>query len=166
MTTGGRYNPGTDSWIATNTSNAPSARESYTVVWTGSEMIVWGGSYFDGSNRFYLNTGGKYNPGMDNWTATSITNVPSGRTDHTAVWTGSEMIVWGGNDGDQLFEHRREIQSWYDSWSATSTNNAPWGEDSLHTAVLDRQRNDHLGGHNLSGQLNTGGKIQSRRLGS
>jgi hypothetical protein len=27
----------------------------------------------------------------DSWTATSITNVPTGRFGHTAVWTGSEM---------------------------------------------------------------------------
>src|SRR5262249_1047100 len=32
----------------------------------------------------------------DSWTATSTTNAPSGRYYHTAVWTGSEMIVWGG----------------------------------------------------------------------
>ena len=33
----------------------------------------------------------------DTWTATSLTNAPSARYDHTAVWTGSEMIVWGGS---------------------------------------------------------------------
>jgi hypothetical protein len=32
----------------------------------------------------------------DSWTATSTTNAPSPRSSHTAVWTGSEMIVWGG----------------------------------------------------------------------
>jgi hypothetical protein len=31
----------------------------------------------------------------DTWTATSTTNAPIGRLGHTAVWTGSEMIVWG-----------------------------------------------------------------------
>ena len=44
----------------------------------------------------YLNTGGRYNPSTDSWTATSTTNAPDGRYGHTAVWTGSEMIVWGG----------------------------------------------------------------------
>ena len=34
----------------------------------------------------------------DSWTATSTINAPSGRSIHTAVWTGSEMIVWGGVD--------------------------------------------------------------------
>jgi len=32
-----------DSWTATITENAPAARDSHTAVWTGSEMIVWGG---------------------------------------------------------------------------------------------------------------------------
>jgi hypothetical protein len=32
----------------------------------------------------------------DAWTATSTTDAPDGRIDYTAVWTGSEMIVWGG----------------------------------------------------------------------
>ena len=41
--TGGRYDPATDSWRPTSTQNAPSARSGPTAVWTGSEMIVWGG---------------------------------------------------------------------------------------------------------------------------
>jgi hypothetical protein len=41
-------------------------------------------------------------PVMD---ATSTTNAPIGRFYHTAVWTGSEMIVWG--EGLTIaFEHR------------------------------------------------------------
>src|SRR5438270_5036421 len=35
-------------------------------------------------------------PCTDEWGATSTTNAPSARYYHTAVWTGSEMIVWGG----------------------------------------------------------------------
>jgi len=30
---------------------------------------------------------------------TSTIGAPAARTGHTAVWTGSEMIVWGGSDG-------------------------------------------------------------------
>ena len=32
----------------------------------------------------------------DTWTATATTNAPSARSYNTALWTGSEMIVWGG----------------------------------------------------------------------
>src|SRR5438552_7897443 len=88
-----------DTWTPTSIANAPAAREYHTAVWTGSEMIVWGGEDFSGS---LVNTGGRYNPSTDSWTATSTTNAPDARQAHTAVWTGSEMIVWGGNDiGDR-----------------------------------------------------------------
>ena len=53
-------------------------------------MIVWGGIT---AQRF--NTGGRYNPITDSWVATSTTGAPEGAY-HTAVWTGSEMIIWGG----------------------------------------------------------------------
>ena len=32
-----------NTWTATSTAGAPAARERHTAVWTGSEMIVWGG---------------------------------------------------------------------------------------------------------------------------
>src|ERR1044072_5744909 len=86
LNAGGRYNPATNNWTATSTTNAPSPRYLHTAVWTGNEMIVWGGFFYDVSEH-YLNTGGRYNPGTNSWTATSTTNGPSGRVDHTAVWT-------------------------------------------------------------------------------
>jgi hypothetical protein len=58
-------------------------------------MIIWGGISAD-------NSGGRYTPSTDSWTATSIANAPSARFRHTAVWTGSEMIVWGGIDRNSL----------------------------------------------------------------
>src|SRR5207253_7612870 len=89
-----------DMWTATSLTNATAARLQHTAVWTGSEMIVWGG-YAVGVSA--LNTGGRYNPSTDSWTAISTTNAPAGRYIHTAVWTGSEMIVWGGGAGSTDF---------------------------------------------------------------
>ena len=75
-----------------STVNAPSARWNHKAFWTGSEMIVWGGT--DQTN--YLRTGARYNPTTDTWTPTQVPNATiPGRVGHTAVWTGSEMIVWG-----------------------------------------------------------------------
>jgi hypothetical protein len=95
VNTGGRYNPGTDTWVTTSTSNAPDGRSFHTAVWTGNEMIVWGGYFYLGGDH-YLNTGGRYTPGTDSWIATSLSNAPSARDSHTAVWTGSQMLIWGG----------------------------------------------------------------------
>src|SRR5438034_6601740 len=64
-----------DTWTGTSVTNAPTARSVHTAVWTGTEMIVWGG----GNASSDLNTGGRYNPTTDRWTATSMTNAPAAR---------------------------------------------------------------------------------------
>ncbi len=134
--TGGRYNPGTDSWIATSLTNAPAGRESHTAVWTGSEMIVWGG-FCCWPPGMILNTGGRYNPGTNSWTATSTSNAPA-RSEHTAVWTGSEMIVWGGSNGPNALNTGRRYNPGTNSWTATTTTNAPSARYGSHGS-LDRQ---------------------------
>ena len=55
-------------------------------------MIVWGGTA-DGE---YIATGGRYSPASNTWQSTSTTAAPAGRYFHTAVWTGDQMLVWGG----------------------------------------------------------------------
>ena len=57
-----------NTWTATSIINAPDARHFLTAVWTGSEMIVWGGDVGVGVGT---NTGGRYNPSTDSWTVTS-----------------------------------------------------------------------------------------------
>jgi hypothetical protein len=92
LNTGGRYDPATNSWTATSTTNAPTARIFQTAIWSGTWMVVWGGEDSFG----ILNTGGRYDPVTDSWVATSLINPPEGRYLQTAVWSDSEMIVWGG----------------------------------------------------------------------
>ena len=126
LNTGGKYNPSTNSWTATSTSNAPSAREYHTAVWTGSEMIAWGGLTGGFPNPIiYFNTGGKYSPTTNSWTATSTSNAPSERSWHTAVWTGSEMIVWGGDGYSGFLNTGGRYNPSTNSWTAASDTNAP-----------------------------------------
>ena len=159
LNTGGRYNPSTDGWTATSTTYAPTARTFHTAVWTGSEMIVWGGNN-NNSNAF--NTGGRYNPSTDSWTATSVANAPSRRVVPTAVWTGSEMIVWGG-DGNVPSSRWLKTGGRYDpgmdTWTATSTTNAPSARF-LHTAVWTGSQMIAWGGSSCSPCMyfNTGGR--------
>src|SRR5438876_2934340 len=77
LNTGGKYNPSTDSWTPTTTTNAPDARAGHTAVWTGSEMIIWGG----GLGIFFFNTAGGQNPSRDRWTpTTTVTHAPAPST--------------------------------------------------------------------------------------
>jgi len=157
LNTGGRYNPSTDGWTATGITNAPHDRFEHTAVWTGSEMIVWGGFYFDTTSH-YSNTGGRYDPSTDNWTATSIANVPDGRRLHTAVWTGSEMIIWGGGGENEVpLNTGGRYNAGTDSWTATSTTNAPEPRSS-HTAVWTDNEMIIWGGGTTSGLFDSGGR--------
>ncbi|GAC1352172.1 MAG: hypothetical protein NVSMB1_12400 [Polyangiales bacterium] len=76
-------------------------RFAHTAVWSGSDMIVWGGTPKDPSvsgcpaKGAYCSDGAAYNVASDTWVKLPAPPIP-GRRDHTAVWTGSEMIVWGG----------------------------------------------------------------------
>ena len=159
LNTGGRYNPGADSWTATSTTNAPTGREAHTAVWTGSEMIVWGGLAAPGP--IYFNTGGRYNPSTDSWTATNTANAPSARATHTAVWTSSEMIVWGGFGPGTNFNTGGRYDPNTDSWTATSTTNAPIARD-YHTAVWTGNEMIVWGGYG-GGYLSYRREIRSRR---
>jgi N-acetylneuraminic acid mutarotase len=141
-----------DTWTPTTLINAPSARNDHAAVWTGTEMIVWGG--FSGTTN--LNTGGRYNPSTDSWTATSTTNAPSGRTSPSRVWTGTEMIVWGGNAGPLPNTGGRYDPS-TDTWTATSTTNAP-SPRAGSTSAWTGSEMIVWGGFDGFSRLNTGGR--------
>ena len=75
----------------------PRSQASY--VWTGTDVIVFGGEVIaegatDGPRR---NDGAAYDPATGTWRA--IADAPiEARSDQHAVWTGSEMLVVGGNE--------------------------------------------------------------------
>jgi hypothetical protein len=139
-----------DTWAATNAE--PLGRFNHSAVWTGTEMIIWGGDATSGLS----NSGSRYLPGTDTWTPTSIIDAPAGRDSHTAVWTGTEMIVWGGYDGGHPNTGGRYNPD-ADTWTATSTTNAPEGRES-HSAVWTGAEMIVWGGFGDSGLANTGGK--------
>ena len=156
LNTGGRYSPSTDSWTATTIASAPLGRSGQTAVWTGSEMIVWGGGNYPVGD---LDTGGRYNPVSDTWTATSTANAPFARVNHTAVWTGNEIIVWGGYGcfGNCLLNSGGRYDPTTDAWTATSTMNAPaarWA----HTAVRTGGEMIIWGGTDGMNYVHTGGR--------
>jgi hypothetical protein len=116
-----------DTWRRMSTHDAPSARQYATAVWTGAEMIVWGGFEDPGrastSPRF-LASGGRYDPRTDRWTAVAAKGAPAPRAWHSAVWTGKEMIVWGGT-AERCLDSGAAYDPARDSWRALSSTNAP-----------------------------------------
>ncbi|MCK6586908.1 MAG: hypothetical protein HUU21_04790 [Polyangiaceae bacterium] len=110
-------------WEALPTDGAPEPRYLHSAVWTGSKMIVWGG-WVKGPPTVTA-TGGAYDPAARAWTPTSMSGAPSARHSHTAVWTGSKMIVWGGYSEGGIATAGGIYDPETDSWAPMSTAGQP-----------------------------------------
>jgi N-acetylneuraminic acid mutarotase len=152
--TGGVYDPATDTWAATSLTNAPAARDFHTVVWTGSKMIVWGG--LGGTPAGVLNTGGIYDPARNSWAATSTAGAPTARCNHTAVWTGSRMVIWTGIDSTGYVNSGGTYDPATDTWTPMSLTNAPAARI-YTTAVWTGTKMIVWGGYDGALESNTGG---------
>jgi hypothetical protein len=69
-----------------------SPRVGHSAVWTGTELLLWGGRVPGGGAKA---DGAAYDPAGDRWRRLPPAPV-AGRFGHAAVWTGTEVLVWGG----------------------------------------------------------------------
>jgi hypothetical protein len=95
-------------WQAMADTAAPSDRQQHAFVWTGSELCVWGGCSGDESGcGIQRDDGGCYAPaghapsGMPAWRPIPADPTFPGRVDATAVWTGADLVVFGGLRADK-----------------------------------------------------------------
>lgn len=119
--------------IATREIRAPLVnRIGASGVWTGSEVIVWGG-WTEG--EFGLQppraNGAAYSPETDRWRRIARAPIP-GRARHVATWTGEEMLVWGGYP---QFGLPRAVGAAYDAaadrWRMIQAAPIGWSSESL-----------------------------------
>ena len=125
--TGARFNPSSNSWQPMSSTCAPLARFGHIGVWSGAELIVWGGG--SNSNGPYYRVGGRYNPSTDALQSTPVVAMPSPRMGHTGIWTGTDMIVWGGFDAASGPSLRTgaSYNPVTDTWQQLTLNGAPSG---------------------------------------
>ena len=140
-----------------------SGRRGHTAVWTGSEMLIWGGYSIAGTTITYFRDGVRYNPTENTWDYINDIGAPESRANHTAVWTGSEMIIWGGkNSGYNFFNDGARYNPTTDTWTPLGDSfNAPTARAG-HTAVWasSLQRMIVYGGYTYGAQyewLSSGG---------
>ena len=91
------YNPATDRWRWLP--KMPYPRSGFGAVWTGRQVLVWGGLTAAGIPPPH---GQAYNPAAGRWTALPPAPL-RGRADPVMAWTGRRMIVWGGSASGRHF---------------------------------------------------------------
>jgi hypothetical protein len=113
----------TGSWTGMSTVGAPTARSGHSLVWTGSEAIVWGGATVDDGT---VGTGGIYDPASNVWTSIAPPLNGYAAYLHSAVWTGDEMLAWGGLKPDSTSTSEGQLYDpLSDSWRLISSLDAP-----------------------------------------
>jgi N-acetylneuraminic acid mutarotase len=129
-------------------------RADHLAVWTGSEMIIWGGSTSDFIAGAF-NNGARYNPANNTWTVMSSNNAPVARALPLGVWTGTELIVWGGYLGMTNSNTGARYNPATDTWTPFNTGQYTWTQEG--TAVWTGSKVIFAGGVNNVGFVNRSG---------
>ncbi|MDQ3956873.1 MAG: kelch repeat-containing protein [Actinomycetota bacterium] len=105
---GAAYDPRRDDWR--EIAEAPLGLNHASVVWTGTEMVVFG-SLLDDRNisNERVSVGAAYDPVADSWRRISDSRLSPQAT--SAVWTGGRMVAW---DYDV---HSQEYDAMADAWT-------------------------------------------------
>ncbi len=137
----GRYSPAADAWQAMPRipGDPVIADTGFSTVWTGSQMILWGG-YGDVTGT--SNAGYRFSPATNSWSAITTTGAPAARQDHYAAMVGGEMIVWGGQNtaGNTILDNDGgRYNPTTNSWQGLSTTDAPaYRTEATVTAAGDK----------------------------
>lgn len=96
-------------------SRLPSApihsRSEYVAVWTGREMIVWGG--YSGNSDY--SDGAAYDPTTRTWVKIAAAPL-SPRAAPVGVWTGKEMLVFGGSSNTGFYSDGAAFDPTTNTW--------------------------------------------------
>jgi hypothetical protein len=89
---GAAYDPATRTWRKLPPMPVPVADQ--TLTWTGTEVLVVGGTRSVGDTITVSAAALAYNPSTNTWRR--LADMPMPRHRHVAVWTGDQLLVWGG----------------------------------------------------------------------
>ncbi|HKY77398.1 MAG TPA: hypothetical protein VJS45_14720 [Acidimicrobiia bacterium] len=100
-------------------------------MWTGRLLVAWGGQAADGHEASA--NGAAYDPAADRWDVLPPAPI-TGRFGTSAVWTGKEVLFWGGQDGSAaIFADGAGYDPAAREWRALPA--APIGARTGHQAV-------------------------------
>jgi N-acetylneuraminic acid mutarotase len=157
---GARYNLATQSWMEVASAGEPSQRVLHTMVWTGTQAIVWGGMDESSNIDHDAQTGARWNAVTNEWLATTLSQAPRGRRSHVASYQGDLMLVWGGRAGDAYLDDGAAYDPLSDQWKTLPP--APLSARDGHGGALLEERWVIWGGANLSTKHNDGAVYRAK----
>ena len=93
-------------------------RSGQAAVWTGDELLLWGGASEDGvSRRTFRADGAAIDPASDTWRLLPDAELAP-RTDHAAAWAADRLFVWGGTGQAGFLADGATYDPAEDAWEA------------------------------------------------
>jgi hypothetical protein len=94
-------------WLDISPEHKLSERAHHTAVWSGRDMIIWGGcragekTFYGCGGKEYFADGARYQPQTESWKPVATGPLaPSARAEHKALQMSDDrMFVWGGCSG-------------------------------------------------------------------
>ena len=148
--------------LAADRRRADPAGGGMAAAWTGRQLVVWGGQA-PGGNWQAAAAGAAYDPAADRWEVLPPAPIAA-RFGASAVWTGREVLFWGGQGGpDTTFGRRRRLRPGDPAvaGAAGGTDRGPdratrpcgrarrWSCGAARPVLPDRQRDPRSGGGRL-----------------
>lgn len=141
--TSGIYNLKRHEWRPINKEGEPAARMKHTGIWADDLMIIWGGEEIENGGSY--SSGERYIPSATggSWLPMAIKNAPLGRSEHSSVWTGNELIVFGGRSSSHgLLADGGRYDPKTDSWQAIPKTPAGPTSRHYHSAIWTGTNSD------------------------
>lgn len=122
---GALFSPSTDLWTEISSLGAPSERSFMHGVWTGSEILMWGGrrDFLPKMSKVAESDRGIwfYSPSKDSWSyLPPSSEEPRFTGKEKLIWTGNNLLVWTAENSDFNFQFNPGMNSW-------SRLNLPYG---------------------------------------
>jgi hypothetical protein len=127
----GQYDPVQDVWLPMSPTNGPPFRYDTRCAWTGRYLFLFGGKATEIDS---VAAGGRYDPQADAWLPVTSTGAVA-RHEHTMIWTGGRVVLWGGNLGRFRTNTGARYDPVNDVWAATSVTAQTPTARGEHTAV-------------------------------
>lgn len=140
-------------WVNLGGAEVPSARSGHTMVWSGSEAIIWGGLLGIGTVSA---NGATYEPTSGLWRPLSTLGAPAARAGAASALSSTGLLLWGGFAGGTFLNSGAILSLGTYQWTDISTNGAPEPRDN-HVAAWTGSRFLVWGGRSEGGLFGNGG---------
>ena len=164
LQTGAIFNPAGPSWTTIATANEPPGGDEFAHAYdsTNGVIYIWGG-FTPAGYSGAATTGSFLNAATNTWTVMPNAAVtPAGRAEISGAWTGTDFVIWGGQDSGGTYQTNGYIYVPGTGWNnniASTITGTPSGHTDFGFVPISGSRIFMWGGSNSGGNPTIDGGV-------